>query len=506
MNFLQSFLNPITMYRLLLLGLLALAFYSFFLTALGILSFSLLWMFFGLLLLFLGAWTSNQLLARYFAVPVNVESAAITALILFFVVNPAKTANELLPFLAIAVMAMLSKYLLAWRRKHIFNPAAVALFIFSLLRWIFVSWWVATPWLLAPVLILGFLLVQKIRRFPMFLTFLGTATVLLLARNLSLPLQPGDFWEALQELLLSWPLFFFASFMLTEPLSTPATKKLQVFYGLLIAVFFAGDWRWGPIFPTPELALLLGNLLSFLFSMKQNLRLPLLRRKTLAKDLYEFVFQLPEPLKFRAGQYLEWTLPQEKFDDRGNRRYFTIASAPGSRELSFIIKVNFPASAFKQKLLEMKKSEMIVAGQLAGDFVLPKERKQAVVWIAGGVGITPFVSMTRELLLEKKQRQIDFFYSNRDAADFILLDLWQKARRFGLRFHPFVTGKGKIPQSLSAKRGYLTEKILRQALPAMQESLFYLSGPNAMVESYKKLLLSAGIPDRQIVTDYFPGF
>ena len=92
-------------------------------------------------------------------------------------------------------------------------------------------------------------------------------------------------------------------------------------------------------------------------------------------------------LAFAPGQYMEWTLGHNEPDSRGNRRYFTLASAPTEDELRVGVKFYQNSSTFKQAMLDMDQNSEIVAAQLAGDFVLPHDPQQKCVFIAGGIGI-----------------------------------------------------------------------------------------------------------------------
>ncbi len=76
-------------------------------------------------------------------------------------------------------------------------------------------------------------------------------------------------------------------------------------------------------------------------------------------------------------------------DRRGNRRFFTIASAPGAAEVWLGVKVHPVPSAFKKRLMALKPGNRVHAAQLAGHFVLPRAKDRKVAMIAGGIGITP---------------------------------------------------------------------------------------------------------------------
>ncbi|TGV95790.1 FAD-dependent oxidoreductase, partial [Mesorhizobium sp. M2E.F.Ca.ET.154.01.1.1] len=111
-------------------------------------------------------------------------------------------------------------------------------------------------------------------------------------------------------------------------------------------------------------------------------------------------------LAFQAGQYLEWTLGLDRSDNRGNRRYFTVASSPTEQSVRLGVKFYPKSSAFKQALGTMRPGGTIHAAQLAGDFTLPSDPKIKIAFLAGGIGITPFRSMLQYLIDRNESRPI----------------------------------------------------------------------------------------------------
>ncbi|HQT83050.1 MAG TPA: FAD-dependent oxidoreductase, partial [Candidatus Paceibacterota bacterium] len=122
---------------------------------------------------------------------------------------------------------------------------------------------------------------------------------------------------------------------------------------------------------------------------------------------------------FRPGQYLEWTLGHRFSDNRGNRRFFTIASAPTEADGMVRLGAKFyePKSSFKRALGAMKLNDAISVSHLAGDFVLPKDKKKKLVFIAGGIGVTPFRSQVQHLMNTNDKRSVTLFYSNKTASE-----------------------------------------------------------------------------------------
>src|SRR6185312_2239781 len=113
--------------------------------------------------------------------------------------------------------------------------------------------------------------------------------------------------------------------------------------------------------------------------------------------------------------------------DRGNRRYFTIASAPTEELTRLGVKFSAGGSAFKRELAELRQGDTIVASQLAGSFTLPRDPRRKLVFIVGGIGITPFLSMLKELIDKGESRPIIVLYGNRRASEIAYSDILDEA-------------------------------------------------------------------------------
>jgi ferredoxin-NADP reductase len=303
------------------------------------------------------------------------------------------------------------------------------------------------------------------------------------------------------------PLFFFAFVILTEPLTTPPTRALRIAYGALVGLLFAPEVHIGSFYITPEIAILLGNVFAYLVSPKAKLVLKLKEKVQLAPDIYDFIFTPSRQLAFAPGQYMEWTLGHADPDSRGNRRFFTLASSPTERDLRVGVKFYPKASSFKEAMLNMAPETEIVAGQLAGDFVLPDDPNQKCVFIAGGIGITPFRSMLQYLLDKGQRRPLVLFYANRTASDVVYWDVLNRAQKeLGMRTIYTLTDLSQVPSWWKWQVGRITPEMIAREVPDYQNCLFYVSGPQSMVDSFKTTLRALNVARSQIKTDFFPGF
>jgi ferredoxin-NADP reductase/Na+-translocating ferredoxin:NAD+ oxidoreductase RnfD subunit len=501
-------LDSIAMYRIVSLALQSIAFFAVLFGFLGLVPYTGVEQMISLAVALTVALVINWLCSKIWLVSVNTESAIITALLIFFLIIPAQLTDLGSSWVIALVtsVAILSKFVFAWRKQHVANPAAMGAVLVALAYSVFPipgyfesTWWVGRMELFAPLLIAGVAVVTKIRKWTPVLAFLSVASVVYLFEEwrfgADVASRATSFWFA-------GPSLFLAFFMLTEPFTMPPTKKLQAGYGALIG-FISQTTLFLPFFKmTPELALVIGNLVFYPTTLKQKLILPLVSSVEVAKNTYEFAFAKPAGLRFTAGQYLEWMLPHGKSDNRGIRRYFTIASAPSDALLRIVVRFADTVSTYKDALRAMKAGDTIIASQMAGDFVLPKDPVVKVVLVAGGIGVTPFLSQIDEMVTNKGTRPAVLFYCNNTLEEIAYKDKLNAAAEVVPLTVVNVLAKEKMP---GYESGYLTKELIQKYVPDYISVKWYLSGPPGMVNAYSKLLWEIGIPQRQITRDFFPG-
>ncbi|MDR3547609.1 MAG: FAD-binding oxidoreductase [Candidatus Pacebacteria bacterium] len=507
MKIIDDFLNKITMYKLVLYELLFLLGAAAVLGQFHVLPYSPLNLAYSTALIFAVAWIVNKIFTYFYDAPSNPESTYITALILALIISPAQTFGDW-HFISLAAWAaawaVASKYIFAIKEKHLFNPAAFGVVITGLFLNQGASWWVGTLWMLPFVAIGGFLVARKIRRFDLVFAFGAMVVVTILTLSIG---EGSGALHIVQQALLYSPAVFLGTVMLTEPLTTPPTRFLRFWYGAFVGFLFAPEVHIGSFYFTPELALLAGNLFTYAVSPKVKLLLRLKDRIEIAADTYEFVFSSDRKLKFAAGQYLEWTLEHPHADGRGIRRYFTIASSPTDPDFRIGVKFYKPMSSFKKKLLSMKRGDTIVASQLAGDFTMPADKKKKLVFIAGGIGITPFRSMIEYLLAKGEKRDIVLIYSNKTVKDIAYIDLLDRAEReLGIETLPVVTAQTPEIQARNEFPSMVDQRLIMSEILDYKDRIFYISGPHGMIESFSDQLRDLGIPRTHIKKDFFPGF
>jgi len=504
LELIDNLVNGITMYRLILYYLLGLWVAAAVFSLVGMLPFSFFALVCSTLVIVVVCAVTNAIFARTFETPANVESPYITALILTFLITPPVPFEQAGLWILIwaSVWAMASKYIFAIKKKHIFNPAAFAVVVTAFFLNQAASWWIGTAIMLPLVIIGGILITRKIHRFDLVFSYFGIALLTIILTTLTRsPLV------TIQKTFVDTPLVFFAFVMLTEPLTTPPTRGLRVWYGAIVGVLFAPAVHLWSLYSTPELALLVGNFFTWMVSPKGKFMLKLQEKMQCGGDICNLVFISDGKFKFHPGQFIEWTLGHKNPDNRGNRRYFTIASSPTEKNIQLGVKFYQKSSSFKAALSAMKPGDKLSITQLAGDFILPHDKNRRLAFIAGGIGITPFRSMMKYLVDTRDKRSVVLFYSNKVAEDIVYRDVFDEAvKQNGAKVVYALTDRERIPKDWTGSQGYVNAEMIAREAPDYRERTFYLSGPHGMVVAFEKVLQDMGVHHDHIKVDFFPGF
>jgi ferredoxin-NADP reductase len=240
--------------------------------------------------------------------------------------------------------------------------------------------------------------------------------------------------------------------------------------------------------------LLLGNVFARIINPDWRQAFVLRRKEFVSSSIGNFWFDPARRFNFRPGQFLEYTFAHPDADARGIRRYFSIASSPTEPAVLLTSRFAKEGSTFKAALRGMKEGDEIIAAKVAGDFILPSDSAQKLGFIAGGIGITPFRSIIKYLLDTKEARDIVLVYAVREEQEVAFRDIFDEAEAtFGLR-------------TVYRIGGVIEETALRKEVPDWQERVWYISGPEPMVQALTRMLRGMGVPRRHIKRDYFPGY
>jgi ferredoxin-NADP reductase len=224
------------------------------------------------------------------------------------------------------------------------------------------------------------------------------------------------------------------------------------------------------------------------------LKLHLKHKEKLEGDVVSFVFDAPADFKWQPGQYAKYSLPHPNPDDRGTERWFTIAAPTHEGHPRITTRISDQRSSFKSALMNLKPGDSIEAEAPEGDFIMGDEHSQ-YVFIAGGIGFTPFHAILSELDYQKTMPRVTILYGTRDEKPLFHQELDELAAKYPqLELHYIVE-----PERID-------EDIVRRHVSDLKTPYFYISGPEPMVEAFDKMLLQMGVPEGNLHRDYFPGY
>jgi ferredoxin-NADP reductase len=511
-------LGRVSMYRLVYLALAALAVVAFVLSFFGQVSPGPLELAVTLVVLSAVCVAVDAAAQRVMRLPWRIESSLITAHILLFVLRPTLDLAELAGIALAGAVASLSKYVLAWQGRHIFNPAAVGATVLAILAiWVPAlgtpAWWVGTPAMAAPVVLAGLAVLWRTEKVRVVLVFLVAAVAVALLRTASQYQAAGlavDGTTIFWQVLWSSPFLFLGAFMLSEPLTLPPRRWQQFTVAAVVGLLAGWPIDLGVISLGQERALLIGNLVAFAFALRTAVELVLVGRSMRTATVQELTFRTRRPLRFVPGQYLELEVPHPHPDARGTRREFSIVSAPEELPTLRIAfresaksspAIGTPQSSYKKALAEVQDGGELAVTGVWGDFVLPKKSSSALLMVAAGIGVTPFVSQLTHLRRAEEDRDVVLVYVASSSAE---LAFREELAASGVPVIVFTRDRpADLPSHwLWAQGVRLDADGLLQVVPDIAMRHAYISGPPGLIADLAPALERA----RSITTDAFSGY
>ncbi len=233
----------------------------------------------------------------------------------------------------------------------------------------------------------------------------------------------------------------------------------------------------------------------------------LMRREEVAEGTMAFHFEKPSGFNFKAGQSTDVTLTNPPDTDaEGNTRTFSIASPPFENELAFTTRMR--DTAFKRSLKKVPLATEVQIGSAAGSFTLHKNRAKPAVFLAGGIGIAPFLSIVRQANHDRLPHQLYLFYSNRRPEDAAFLNTLQTLETTNPNFHLIctMTEMSKSKKEWKGETVLIDKEMLSRHLGVLQGPIYYIAGPPTMVAAMRQTLVGAGVEEDDIRAEEFAGY
>src|SRR5664279_1575947 len=233
----------------------------------------------------------------------------------------------------------------------------------------------------------------------------------------------------------------------------------------------------------------------------------LIRREEVAEGTMAFHFEKPPAFNFTAGQSADVTLTDPlETDAKGNTRTFSIASPPFADELVFTTRMR--DTAFKLSLKKGPLAAEVKIGRAAGIFTLHKNLEKPAIFLAGGIGITPFLSMVQQADRDRLSQKLNLFYSNRRPEDAAFLDTLRALETANPNFRLIctMTEMSKSKKGWKGETALIDKEMLCRHLAKLQGPIYYIAGPPDMVTAMRETLVSAGVEENDIRIDEFVGY
>jgi ferredoxin-NADP reductase len=233
----------------------------------------------------------------------------------------------------------------------------------------------------------------------------------------------------------------------------------------------------------------------------------LVGRRQLAEGTTAFQFERPRNFLFNAGQFVDLALIAARPDGSdGLTHTLSIASFPFAEEI--VVATRMRDTAFKRALSILPiGAEVRIKGPM-GSFTLHKNVSRPAVFLAGGIGITPFLSMISYAEINNLHPPISLFYANRYLEDAAFMDTLREfeSSTGNFRFVPILTRVDNAHREWKGETGRISPEMLFRHVSNLQGSICYVAGPPTMVSAARLALNEAGVDEDDIRTEEFAGY
>ena len=233
------------------------------------------------------------------------------------------------------------------------------------------------------------------------------------------------------------------------------------------------------------------------------MKLKLVKKQDEAKGTKSFFWEPEKPVTYLPGQFLYYTLPKLNYPDpRGETRHFTISSSPTEGPTLRLTTRIREESGYKKTLDELQIGAEIEGEGPNGTFVLNDDDLGPHVFLAGGIGITPFRSMFKYALDKNLPTQIYLIYSDSTEEDMA----FKKELGEAAKTRPNI----KIELVITSKIGRIDELLIKKLIGnwklEIKNCIWWVSGPPAFVDAMQEILGKVGVTSNHLRAEKFTGY
>lgn len=227
-------------------------------------------------------------------------------------------------------------------------------------------------------------------------------------------------------------------------------------------------------------------------------------KREVARGTLEVTFELGDGFSYKPGQYVFIELIDPPYEDnRRNRRHFSIVNPPGRKGV-LVITTRLRDTGFKKSLAEMPPGTEVRLGPVTGQFVLPDDTARPIVFIAGGIGITPFFCMINHVHDQGLEHSITLLYANTKPENSAYLDDLRRLEDEMPNFRLVLTMDHA--DDWPGEKRKIDAGFIKDYVEQLNSSLFMVAGPPGMDQAMEKALADAGVDEKNIVTERFTGY
>lgn len=233
----------------------------------------------------------------------------------------------------------------------------------------------------------------------------------------------------------------------------------------------------------------------------------LLRKREVAEDVIEFQFEKPSGFLFDPGQFAFFKIPQGLNSNKPLTHHFTITSGPTDDYLAFATKMR--KTEYKKALASLGSGDEIEVDGPMGTMVMPENKATPLIFIAGGIGITPFYSMIRHMIRVSESRMLTLFYQNKkpsEAAYIVELVKIIEGSQGMFKIFATMTNKDIRKKEWLRERGEITPEAIKEKANYWVTAPCYIAGPPGFVEQKAQMLAQMGVQQENIIKESFTGY
>lgn len=239
-----------------------------------------------------------------------------------------------------------------------------------------------------------------------------------------------------------------------------------------------------------------------------DFKIKLLEKNVVAKDTQTYVFDKPEGFTYKAGEYIFLILPHlVSPDPRGNTRHFTLSSSPTEKDLTITMRMR--ESGYKKTLDSLPIGTVLDMQDSPDTFYWDNDEETSPqIFIAGGMGVSPFRSIIKYISDKNISSPIHLIYSNKTPEDIVFqdeLDAISKKNSNIKVFHT-ITRPNLTNTTWDGYKGRIDKDLIEKLTTNSLSPTYWLCGPPDMVSSMEEILEELSVSGQNIKVEKFTGY